>query len=132
MTSHIDITDANIVTKPELRTTGSGMMVTDFRIAANKRVKNKDTGAWEKGEASFYTCVAFGQRAERILEEELQPGELVFLAGSQEIESFERKDGTKGQTVKIYLDAFGRDYKWIDKERKPKANASSYEDEPPF
>lgn len=136
MTAHVSITDANIVSVPELRFgTGKGTAIASFRIAANKRVKDKDTGEWGKGEASFYSCVAFAQRAERIIEENLATGELVFVSGDQEVREFTRKDGTKGTTVEIILDAFGRDYKWVNSNAtKPKASSSSFGDEeaPPF
>lgn len=132
MPSRITIEDANVVSS-ELRFTGAGKAVANIRIAVNKRIKNRDTGVWEKGEATFLTLVAWDQRAERIAEENLQPGEAIFAAGLFEAKSYEKKDGTKGITNEVTLDAFGRDYKWKDDKPKAKAESSSYDgDEPPF
>ena len=136
MTSHITITDANIVTKPELRMTPSGQAVCNFRIAANKNVKNKQTGEWEKGAATFLTCTAWGQRAERIHGEDFEPGDLIHASGSFELEEYE-KDGIKRVTGKVNLDSFGRDLKWLDKPkqdtaRNTGARGTDNDEEPPF
>jgi single-strand DNA-binding protein len=130
MPSRITIDDANVVSS-ELRFTASGKAVANIRIAVNKRTKNAQTGEWEKGEATFLTCVAWGQRAERIAEEDLQPGEAVFASGLFEAKPYEKKDGTKGITNEVTLDAFGRDYKW-NNEKKPKQDPASSDESVPF
>lgn len=128
MPSRITIDDANVVSS-ELRFTGGGKAVANIRIAVNKRTKNSQTGEWEKGESTFLTCTAWGQRAERIAEEDLQPGEAVFASGLFEAKTYEKKDGTKGISNEVALDAFGRDYKWKDDKPKKAASSSFGDDE---
>ena len=130
MPGRITIEDANIVTAPELRFTPSGTAVVNFRIAINKRTKNA-SGDWEKGDSTFLGCVAWKQRAERIAEEDLQPGEAIFATGILEGRQYETKDGEKRTSFEVTLDAFGRDYKWVS-DKKPAQKAASYDYAPPF
>jgi single-strand DNA-binding protein len=117
MPSRITIDDANLVSS-ELRFTASGDAVISIRIAVNKRIKNKQTGEFENGDATFLTCTAWKQRAERIAEENIAPGEAIFASGLFEAKPYEKKDGTKGISNEVSLDAFGRDYKWLSKDKK--------------
>lgn len=129
MTVRVTIENANIVTVPELRFTATGNAVANFRIAVNEQKKNAN-GEWEKGDATFLTCVAWGKRAERIAEEDLKPGELIFGSGIFRARPYETKEGEKRTSYEVTLDAFGRDYKWADD--KKQAKASSYDDSVPF
>lgn len=126
MPTRVTIEDANIVTAPELRFTPSGTAVVNFRIAVNKRVKKAD-GTWDKGDSTFLGCVAWQQRAERIAEEDLKPGEAIFAAGLLEGRPYETKDGEKRTSFEVTLDAFGRDYKWVNNDKKPSKKESSYD-----
>jgi len=134
MPVRVTIEDANMVAQPEFRSASSGMGIANIRLAVNERKKNKETGDWEDGDTTFLTCVAFGQRAERIVEEDLQPGDLVFASGVLRQENYLTREGEKRSALKVYLETFGRDYKWLDKRDKPRpaARTAGTGDEVPF
>lgn len=108
---------------PDLKFANSGTAVANLGIAVNERIRNKNTGAYEDGEVSFFNAVAFGQMAEAVAES-LSRGDLVVASGIMKQKSWE-KDGEKKTSFEITLDDIGKSLKWLD---KPKENRREYDD----
>lgn len=116
---------------PEVRFANSGTAIGSTSIAVNERVKDKDTGQYKDGDASFFNVVAFGQMAE-MMAETLAKGDLVLASGVMKMRTYE-KDGEKKTAWEITLDDIGKSLKWLNKDSKPKPSSSlGDESEPPF
>lgn len=133
MTAPITI-HGRLTRPPELKFSATGMAIANMSIAVNERVKNKATGAYEDGPASFFTAIAFGQMAESVTES-LDKGDLVLASGIMKMRSWEDKTtGGKRTTFEITLDDIGKSLKWLDKPKeRPQGGGHAYDsDEIPF
>ena len=108
---------------PEVKFTNSGTAVSNFSVAVNKRVRNKDTGEYEDGNTSFFRCVAWGQLGENF-GEHLEKGQAVIVTGAMEEREYE-KDGEKRRIWELFADDGGPNLRWA----KPKGESSQ---RPPF
>lgn len=63
---------------PELRQTQSGIAVTRFTIAVNRKFKNQQTGEYE---ADFISCIAWRQTAE-FVSRYFSKGSMICVSGS--------------------------------------------------
>lgn len=95
-----------LVADPELRYTNKGDAVAQFRVATNPRRYNNQTNQWEDGDASFYTCNIWRQKAEAVANQ-LTKGQLVILQGSIAQRSWENKEGEKRSTFEVRVDNIG-------------------------
>lgn len=86
-----------ITKKPEVRFLPSGMQVTSFSIAVNKKFKDK-SGEW-KEEAHFFDVDTFGKLAERV--GSLDKGYQILIEGELRQERWEDKNNEKRSRVKI-------------------------------
>lgn len=91
---------------PELRFTPSGDAVCEFTLAANRRVKNRQTGQWEDGEATFIRCVAWRYMAENIADTFVKGQEMIF-EGDLRQENYETKQGEKRSILKATVTSAG-------------------------
>lgn len=87
----------NIVTKPELKTSGE-TKYTRFAIAVN---------SYSKGEkhVEFFNIVAFGKNAETICKN-LDKGYTLPIVGHLKQDKYKNKDGKTVSSISIYLDSF--------------------------
>ena len=100
------------VTRSELKYLASGMAITEFGVAVNERVKNKDTGKWEDGDASFFDCTVFGDMAENVAES-IDKGTRVIVKGRLKMDSWEDKEtGAKRTKIKVIVDDMGPELRW--------------------
>src|SRR5690242_20994416 len=127
MSIHVEITDCKLVAPPELRFTATGKAVANIRVVDNRRKKD-DSGNWVNASATFLTCIAWEQMAERIAED-LGQGDLVNLTGTLEQRDYQTKEGEKRSAYEITLSSIGKSLRWLDRDRKPAKPAASYEDE---
>jgi len=88
-----------VTMQPELRYTPSGAAVMNFRIAINRRYKDKTTDEW-KEEVNYVGVVAWSQLAER-LSETMQKGDAVMVEGSLKSRDWETKGGDKRSIVEV-------------------------------
>lgn len=133
-----------VTADPELRFIQSGAAVANFTVAANDRRKNKQTGEWEDGDATFLRCNVWRDHAEHVAES-LTRGMRVIVVGQLKQRSYETNDGEKRTVFELEVEEVGPALKWatakVEKagQRKP-ASASSQsappplpgEDQPPF
>lgn len=91
----------NLTRDAQLKAMQSGKSILEFSIAVNERRRQED-GTW-KDEPSYFDCVVFGSRAER-LEAYLMKGTKVSIVGRLHQSRFEAKDGSKRSKVEVYVD----------------------------
>jgi single-strand DNA-binding protein len=109
-----------LATDPELKYTPSGVAVTSFRIAVDRRMAPNEAG--EK-ETDFIDIVAWRQSAE-FAANYLNKGRLVAVDGRLQIRNWVAQDGTKRRSAEVVA----HDLRSLDRPRDPAAQ-SSY-DEP--
>jgi len=83
---------------PEVRYLPSGMQVTSFSVAVNRKFKDKN-GEW-KEETSFFDVESYGKVAERI-GTQLGKGDQILIEGSLRQDKWESPSGEKKSKVKI-------------------------------
>lgn len=88
-----------LTAKPELRTTHSGIAVTAFTIAVERRYKNANG---EK-EADFIDIVTWRGIAENCAKY-LDKGSAVVISGSLQIRNYEDKNGNKRKAAEVVAD----------------------------
>ena len=83
---------------PELRTTGSGISVTQFVLAVGRpHYKGKDSGA------DFISCVAWRKTAE-LISSYFHRGSLIGIDGRIQTRSYDNKEGTKVYVTEVVVD----------------------------
>lgn len=136
MSAQITLT-GRIANDPEMRFTQSGTAITRFTVATSRRRKNGDQ--WEDVDTTFWTCTAWDQLAEQVMEH-LKKGQAVVVSGQAYQANWE-KDGEKRSRIEVRVDAAGPNLRWPPKqadrakpstpEADPWANGGAT-DEPPF
>lgn len=83
----------------ELKTTPSGLSVTSFSIAVDRRVKSKD------GEkvTDFIDCVAWRQTAD-FISRFFGKGKLILLEGELQTRTYTDKNGNNRKAVEVIVD----------------------------
>jgi single-strand DNA-binding protein len=92
----------NAVEDAQLRFTGSGAAVANFRIASTPRTFNKQTNTWEDGETLFLRVNAWREMAENIAAT-VTRGMGLVVQGRLKMREYE-KDGQKRQSFEIEAD----------------------------
>lgn len=95
----------NITRDPELRFTQSGMAVTSFGLAWNRRRQDQED------EVSFFDVTCFRQLAENVAES-LHKGARVVIYGTLQQRSWENADGDRRSKVEILADDVAPSLKW--------------------
>jgi len=86
---------------PEVRYTGGGTAVTNFRMATSRNYTNKQ--GEKVDETEWHRCVAFGRTAE-VCGEYLHKGSQIYVEGRLRTRDWEDKDGNKRYTTEILID----------------------------
>ena len=112
----------NLTKNPEIRRTASGLAVTPFTLAINKKDK----------EADFIPCVAFGRRAE-VCSELLKKGMQICIEGHLSSGSYE-KNGMTIRRTSVVVDKFffmkkQKDEEIVSTENKNEMQEKGMEDE---
>jgi single-strand DNA-binding protein len=92
----------NLTDDPELRFTGSGTTVANFRVAVTSRVPDGN-GGWQEGETSFYRITAWRSLAENVADS-LSKGARVVVLGKLKTNTWETPEGEKRSAVEIQAD----------------------------
>ena len=88
-----------LVADPELRTTASGVSVTSFTVAVDRRFANKE----EEKQADFIDIVAWRQTADFVCKY-FKKGSMIAVQGAIQTRTYEDKDGNKRKSVEIVAD----------------------------
>lgn len=87
--------------KPEIKAMPSGTAIVTFAVATTHRYKDKDGQTQER--TQWHNIVAYGALAENI-GRFVEKGQIVYVEGRMQTDSYEKKDGTKGYSFKIIAD----------------------------
>lgn len=83
---------------PELRTTSSGLSVTTFTIAVNRRYSRGD----EK-QTDFIDCIAWRDRAD-FISKYFSKGAAICVTGTIQTRTYEDKNGNKRKATEVIVD----------------------------
>ncbi len=114
----------NLTADPELKTTPSGTAVCTFRLAVERRFKDKDGNK----QTDFISIVAWRQLAE-LCQRYLSKGRQAAVSGSLQIRSYEDKDGNKRQAAEVVAEdvQFMRDgQRQAQQDAPPQAPATEF------
>lgn len=101
----------NLTEDPELRYTGQGTAVTNFRLAVNRRVKDATTGEWKDGDASYFRVNVWRDLAEHVADS-LRKGTRVIVTGSLKMREWETQEGEKRREFEIEATEVGPSLRW--------------------
>jgi single-strand DNA-binding protein len=93
----------NITKDIEVKSLPSGISVTSFGLATNRKWKDKDGNKQEQAE--FHNIIAFGKQAE-VLKQYCSKGDQLFIEGRLQTRSWDKEDGTKAYRTEIILENF--------------------------
>lgn len=93
----------NITKDIEVKSLPSGIGVTSFGLATNRKWKDKDGNKQEQAE--FHNIIAFGKQAE-VLKQYCSKGDQLFIEGRLQTRSWDKEDGTKAYRTEIILENF--------------------------
>ncbi len=88
-----------LVADPELRTTGSGISVTSFTVAVDRRFNRQG----EERQADFIDIIAWRQTAEFVCKY-FRKGSMIAIQGYIQTRTYEDKNGNKRKAVEIVAD----------------------------
>ena len=88
-----------LVADPELRTTGSGISVSSFTVAVDRRFNRQG----EDRQADFIDIIAWRQTAEFVCKY-FRKGSMIAVQGSIQTRMYEDKSGNKRKAVEIVAD----------------------------
>jgi len=107
---------------PEMRYTGSGIPVANFRIAVDRDFKN----AQGERETDFINIVAWRKLAE-LVSNYLQKGRLVSVDGRLQVRSYETAEGQRRQAWDVVADGVN----FLDSRRDRESGGATQETPPP-
>lgn len=88
-----------LVADPELKTTATGLSVTSFTVAVERRFARPG----EERQADFIDVVAWRQTAEFVTRF-FRKGSMIAVQGSIQVRNYEDKNGAKRKAVEIVAD----------------------------
>lgn len=91
----------NLGADPEIKHTGTGTTVANFRIAVTEKWKGKDGHQQERTE--WVRCVAFSKLAE-LCGKYLAKGRQVYVSGRMQTRDYDDKAGVKKYVTEIIVD----------------------------
>lgn len=110
MTEYITVR-GSVGTDPQHVVTASGQGMGKFRLAANERRLNKESGKWEDVHTNWFSVTGFRELGRNIVAS-VNKGDRVVVSGRLKINEFQRSDGTMGQSADIEADVVGHDLAW--------------------
>ena len=88
-----------LVADPELRTTGSGISVSSFTVAVDRRFNRQG----EDRQADFIDVIAWRQTAE-FISKYFGKGRMIALEGQLRTRTYDDKNGVKHYVTEVYVD----------------------------
>ena len=91
---------------PEYKVTDNGTPIAQFTVAVSNDYKPKGSDEWVKRPASWYNCVAFGEKADRVLEE-LEKGTRIKLTWAKyERRTYKDQEGNYKETNEVVINDY--------------------------
>lgn len=122
MLNHI-VLMGRLTRDPEMRRTASGLACSNFSLAVERDIPNKETGSRE---TDFVDCVAWRNTAE-FVSKFFSKGSMAVVSGRLQIRSWEDKNGNKRRTAEIVADNI-----YFGSNKKDASAASSSSPAPDF
>ena len=130
--THVTIT-GNLTDNPELKHTGHGNLVANFRLAVTARVKDGDT--WRDGDTSYFRVNVWRQLAEHVADS-LSKGDRAVVIGRLKSRSWETPEGDKRSVVEVEADEVAPSLRWAvakpERANGSKGKGGQFNDEPDF
>lgn len=92
----------NVGKEPALRTTQGGKTMANFSVASTEK---KD------GPTTWVDVVCFDEQADMV-SQSLHKGDRVVVTGRVALETYEKKDGSQGFSLRLVADEVGRSLRW--------------------
>lgn len=118
--------EGRAVNDPELRFTGSGQAVANFRVAASES-KKRDDGTWEDGDKLFVNVAVWKEAGEAVAEH-VHKGDKVTVTGRLYQREYETSSGEKRTSLEV---KFATVAKVIDAPRSDRQQAAPQGQRPP-
>lgn len=96
----------NLCDEPNFMTTTNGISTVKFRIAVQRRFKDKNTG---QKKADFVNVVAWRNTAD-FIRQYIHKGDLVVVDGEIQSHTYDAQDGTKRYVTEVNADDVRRPY----------------------
>lgn len=96
---NLSIVMGRLTADPELRTTTSGISVTSFTVAVDRKYKSG-----EKRETDFIDCVAWRETAD-FVSRYFKKGQMIAVCGSTQTRMVENKNGYKYKASEINVES---------------------------
>lgn len=109
MTDLITITGI-VATVPNHSITGTGLSITNFRLASTQRRFDRTTSQWVDADTNWFTVTSFRQLATNCATS-VSKGQRVLVTGRLKVREWETGE-RKGTTVEVEADAIGHDLGW--------------------
>ena len=100
----------NVGKKPELRTSAGGKVMANFSVASTVKREGREP------QTTWVDVVAFDEQAERVVAD-VDKGDRVVVSGRMALETYEKKNGEAGCTLRMIADEVGLSLRWGRKER---------------
>lgn len=112
------ILGGRLTSDPELKTTATGVSVTSFTVAVNRRFGNK---SGEEQQADFINVTAWRQSAE-LVTRYFKKGSSICVVGSLQTRSWTDNNGVKRYATEVVAD----EVNFVDSKNENPASQSSY------
>ena len=96
----------NLTADPNLGYTQAGVAYASFTVASTPRSFNRQTNAWEDGEALFMRCTVWREFAENVADS-LTKGTRVIVSGRLRQRSYTDKSGVERTGIDMDVDEIG-------------------------
>lgn len=103
----------NVGKVPALRQTSSGKTMATFSVASTEK---KD------GPTTWVDVVCFDEQADTV-SQTLQKGDRVVVTGRVALETFQKKDGSQGFSVRLVANEVGKSLRWPRRRSQEDAQA---------
>lgn len=92
----------NLGDTPVVKFTPSGTAALDLSIGCTPRRKDKNSGEWvDDGDPLWIRATLWAETAEAVAEMNLQRGARVSVEGTLKRRTYERNDGTRGESLEL-------------------------------
>ena len=93
---------------PNIRTTTTGKVVTELRVGITPRIRDRESGEWRDGQASYFS-VSCWERLAHHVRASMHKGDPVLVKGKFQTRTYEDKDGNPKVETRITADTVGHD-----------------------
>lgn len=121
------ITTGRVTADLELKTSqnGKNTKYVQFGLAVNKGYEDNE-------HANFYSCLLYGDAAQRIIDAKVKKGSLIQVVADQELVEYPKRDGSTGWMAKLTLHSWNYAPTNRPKQSDSEADESAAEEEEGF